>query len=46
MNKSNPHVLMSGLTLTINSGSTIQMGSSTLTEDKFAKMEAMLEFVE
>lgn len=33
-------------TLTINSGSTIQMGSITLTEDKFAKMEAMLEFVE
>lgn len=64
MNKSNPPVLMSGLTisapdttgpamtltkdntLTINSGSTIQMGSITLTEDKFAKMEAMLEFVE
>jgi hypothetical protein len=33
-------------TLTINSGSTIQMGSITLTEDKFAKMDAMLEFVE
>jgi len=33
-------------TLTINSGSTIQMGSIMLTEDKFAKMEAMLEFVE
>jgi hypothetical protein len=64
MSKSNPPVLMSGLTistpdttgaamtltkdntLTINSGSTIQMGSITLTEDKFAKMDAMLEFVE
>ena len=64
MNKSNPPVLMSGLTistpdttgaamtltkdntLTINSGATIQMGSITLTEDKFAKMDAMLEFVE
>ena len=64
MSKSNPPVLMSGLTistpdttgaamtltkdntLTINSGATIQMGSIKLTEDKFAKMEAMLEFVE
>ena len=64
MSKSNPPVLMSGLTistpdttgaamtltkdntLTINSGATIQMGSITLTEDKFAKMDAMLEFVE
>ena len=33
-------------TLTIDSGATIQMGSITLTEDKFAKMDAMLEFVE
>jgi hypothetical protein len=33
-------------TMTINSSATIQMGSITLTEDKFAKMEAMLEFVE
>lgn len=33
-------------TMTIDSGATIQMGSITLTEDKFAKMEAMLEFVE
>ncbi len=33
-------------TLTINSGSTIQMGSITLTEDKFARMEAALEFIE
>ena len=64
MSKSNPPVLMSGLTistpdttgaamtltkdntLTINSGATIQMGNITLTEDKFAKMDAMLEFVE
>lgn len=64
MSKSNPPVLMSGLTistpdttgaamtltkdntLTINSSATIQMGSITLTEDKFAKMDAMLEFVE
>ena len=33
-------------TMTINSSATIQMGSITLTEDKFAKMDAMLEFVE
>jgi len=33
-------------TMTINSSATIRMGSITLTEDKFAKMEAMLEFVE
>ena len=63
MSKSNPPVLMSGLTisgagtgpamtitkdntLTIDSGATIQMGSIKLTEDKLAKMDAMLEFVE
>ncbi len=33
-------------TLTIDSGATIQMGSVKLTEDKLAKMDAMLEFVE
>lgn len=33
-------------TLTINSGSTIQMGGVTLTEDKLARMEAALEFIE
>ena len=33
-------------TLTINSGTSIKLGSITLTEDKFAKMDAMLEFVE
>jgi hypothetical protein len=33
-------------TLTIDSSASIKMGSITLTEDKFAKMEAMLEFVE
>ncbi len=33
-------------TLTIDSGATIQMGSIKLTEDKLAKMEAMLEFIE
>jgi hypothetical protein len=33
-------------TMTINSGSSITMGSVVLTEDKLAKMEAMLEFVE
>ena len=33
-------------TMTINSGATIRMGDVTLTEDKFAKMDAMLEFVE
>ena len=62
MSKSNPHAVMSdltitnanngpaidlsGSTMTINSSACIQMGSITLTEDKFAKMEAMLEFVE
>lgn len=65
MSKSNPPVLMSGLTIstpdttgpaidinsntntmTINSSASIQMGNITLTEDKFAKMDAMLEFVE
>lgn len=33
-------------TMTLNTSASIQMGSITLTEDKFAKMEAMLEFVE
>ena len=33
-------------TMTINSNASIQMGNITLTEDKFAKMDAMLEFVE
>lgn len=33
-------------TMTLNTNASIQMGSITLTEDKFAKMEAMLEFVE
>jgi hypothetical protein len=33
-------------TLTIDSGATIQMGGIKLTEDKLAKMDAMLEFVE
>jgi hypothetical protein len=33
-------------TLAIDSGATIQMGSIKLTEDKLAKMEAMLEFIE
>ena len=33
-------------TLTINSGTSIKLGDITLTEDKFAKMDAMLEFVE
>ncbi len=33
-------------TMTINSSASIKMGSITLTEDKFAKMDAMLEFVE
>lgn len=37
---------VSGSTMTLNTQATIQMGSITLTEDKFAKMEAMLEFVE
>jgi len=33
-------------TLTINSGSTIQMGGITLTEDILLRMEAALEFIE
>ena len=43
----NAHAItLNNNTMTINSSATIQMGSITLTEDKFAKMEAMLEFVE
>lgn len=41
-----PAIDIKGSTMSINSSATIQMGSITLTEDKFAKMEAMLEFVE
>jgi hypothetical protein len=41
-----PAIDINGSTMTINSSASIQMGSITLTEDKFAKMEAMLEFVE
>ena len=41
-----PAVTITDNTMTIDSGATIQMGSIKLTEDKFAKMEAMLEFVE
>jgi hypothetical protein len=33
-------------TMTINSGASIQMGDVTLTEDKLARMEAALEFIE
>jgi hypothetical protein len=33
-------------TMTLNSQATIRMGSIELTEAKFAKMDAMLEFVE
>ena len=33
-------------TMTINSGASIQMGGVTLTEDKLARMEAALEFIE
>lgn len=44
---SNAHALsITNNTMTIDTGATIKMGSITLTEDKFAKMEAMLEFVE
>lgn len=41
-----PAINIASNTMSINSSATIQMGSITLTEDKFAKMEAMLEFVE
>lgn len=37
---------ITGSTMALNTQATIQMGSITLTEDKFAKMEAMLEFFE
>lgn len=39
-------IILADNTMTLNTSATIQMGSITLTEDKFAKMEAMLEFVE
>lgn len=42
----NPAITIEGSTMSINTSATIQMGSITLTEDKFAKMDAMLEFVE
>ena len=41
-----PAVTITNNTMTIDSGATIQMGGIKLTEDKFAKMDAMLEFVE
>ena len=41
-----PAISVSGSTMTIDTSACIRMGSVTLTEDKFAKMEAMLEFVE
>ena len=41
-----PAVTITNNTMTIDSGATIQMGSIKLTEDKLAKMDAMLEFVE
>jgi len=41
-----PAVTITDNTMTLNANASIQMGSITLTEDKFAKMDAMLEFVE
>lgn len=41
-----PAITLTDNTMTIDSSASIQMGSIKLTEDKFAKMEAMLEFVE
>lgn len=41
-----PAVTVSNNTLTIDSSASLKLGGVTLTEDKFAKMEAMLEFVE
>lgn len=41
-----PAIDISGSTMTINSSASIQMGSITLTEDMFLRMEAALEFVE
>ena len=49
MSKSNPPVLMSGLTISTpdTTGAAMTLTKdNTLTEDKFAKMDAMLEFVE
>lgn len=41
-----PAIDVSGSTMSLNTQATIKLGSITLTEEKFAKMEAMLEFVE
>ena len=41
-----PAIDITGGTMTINSSATIQMGSITLTEEKFARMEIALEFIE
>lgn len=41
-----PAIDITDNTMSINSSATIRMGGITLTEDKFAKMDAMLEFVE
>jgi hypothetical protein len=41
-----PAVTITDNTMTLNANASIQMGSITLTEDKLAKMDAMLEFVE
>jgi hypothetical protein len=47
MTDPNAHAItLTDNTMTIDSSASIQMGSIKLTEDKFAKMEAMLEFVE
>ena len=41
-----PTITLANNTMTIDGVSSLKVGSITLTEDKFAKMEAMLEFVE
>tara|TARA_R110000868_G_scaffold58744_1_gene180987 strand:- start:341 stop:601 length:261 start_codon:yes stop_codon:yes gene_type:complete len=41
-----PAIDWNGSTMSLNTQATITLGSITLTEDKFAKMEAMLEFIE
>ena len=46
--RTEPAITMSdnGNTMTLNAQATIQMGGITLTEDKFARMELALEFIE
>jgi hypothetical protein len=42
----NPAIDVNGSAMTINTQATIRMGDIVLTEEKFLRMEAALEFVE